>query len=367
MKSQEKTVRGVYEHPAGSGVWWVNYYANGQRHREKVGRKGDAIKLYQTRKADALAGRKLPALRNTKQVTVSDLIDLALKATENHKDRRNYVSKAEIVRTDLGDRAASEVTPQEIADWLESRFKTPATSNRYKAFISLCYRQGMRNEKVSGNPARLFSKRRESAGRIRYLSREEYNRVCDAIRKLFPAHLPEFVVSVNTGMRLTEQYSATWSQFDESRRAIDLTQTKNGTARTIHLNADALAAIESLRHTGQKPTDRIFARCGTKDRFDTRSWFVPCLEAAKITGYVWHCNRHTFCSWLAMAGATIKEIQELAGHKTITMSARYAHLSPDHKLSVLDRITAIATENANSHQNSHQPKTATRKKRAKAA
>ena len=168
MKSQEKTVRGVYEHPAGSGVWWVNYYANGQRHREKVGRKGDAIKLYQTRKADALAGRKLPVLRNTKQVTVSDLIDLALKATENHKDRRNYVSKAEIVRTDLGDRAASEVTPQEIADWLESRFKTPATSNRYKAFISLCYRQGMRNEKVSGNPARLFSKRRESAGRIRY-------------------------------------------------------------------------------------------------------------------------------------------------------------------------------------------------------
>ncbi len=69
-----------------------------------------------------------------------------------------------------------------------------------------------------------------------------------------------------------------------------------------------------------------------------------------------------------MAGATIKEIQELAGHKTITMSARYAHLSPDHKLSVLDRITAIATENANSQrQNSHQTKTATRPKRVKVA
>ncbi len=139
-----------------------------------------------------------------------------------------------------------------------------------------------------------------------------------------------------TGMRLTEQYSATWSQFDESRRAIDLTQTKNGTARTIHLNADALAAIESVRHPGQKPADRIFPRedhTGPAkrklERFDTRSWFVPCLVEAKITGYVWHCNRHTFCSWLAMAGATIKEIQELAGHKTITMSARYAHLSAE--------------------------------------
>jgi hypothetical protein len=85
---------------------------------------------------------------------------------------------------------------------------------------------------------------------------------------------------------------------------------------------------------------------------------------AKIIGYVWHCNRHTFCSWLAMAGATIKEIQELAGHKTVTMSARYAHLSPDHKLAVIDRIAAAATaaatetaiERTNSHQNSHQQK-----------
>jgi hypothetical protein len=65
-----------------------------------------------------------------------------------------------------------------------------------------------------------------------------------------------------------------------------------------------------------------------------------------------------------MAGATIKEIQELAGHKTVTMSARYAHLSPDHKLAVIDRIAAAATaaatetaiERTNSHQNSHQQK-----------
>jgi integrase len=78
-------------------------------------------------------------------------------------------------------------------------------------------------------------------------------------------------------MRLTEQYSCTWSQVDGSRRAIDLTVTKNGTARTIHLNPDALAAIESVRLPAQKPKGRVFTRQGTNDRFDTRSWFVPCL------------------------------------------------------------------------------------------
>ncbi len=34
-----KAARGVYEHPAGSGVWWIHYYADGKRHREKAGRK----------------------------------------------------------------------------------------------------------------------------------------------------------------------------------------------------------------------------------------------------------------------------------------------------------------------------------------
>src|ERR1035437_4655193 len=138
----ETKVRGVFEHPAGSGVWWIHFYADGQRHREKVGRKGDAIALYQTRKADATAGRKLPPLRHTRKVTVSDLIDLALEATANHKDRRNYISKAAIVREALGAQPAAEVKPQEVEQWLKSRAKSAATANRYKAFISLCYQIG---------------------------------------------------------------------------------------------------------------------------------------------------------------------------------------------------------------------------------
>ena len=73
----------------------------GKRHREKVGRKSDAIKLYQSRKADASAGRKLPELRNSKVVTIGELIDDALEFVANHKDNRNYKSKAVIVREDL--------------------------------------------------------------------------------------------------------------------------------------------------------------------------------------------------------------------------------------------------------------------------
>ena len=128
--------RGIYERPQGSGIWWILYYVKGKRRREKVGRKSDAMKLYQSRKADALAGRKLPELRI---LSFSELIDDALEFVADHKDRRNYMSKAEIVRAALGSLPAAEVTPQELERWLRTQCKTAATSNRYKAFISLCY------------------------------------------------------------------------------------------------------------------------------------------------------------------------------------------------------------------------------------
>jgi hypothetical protein len=135
-------MRGVYENPIGSCIWWIHYYAAGKRHREKVGRKSDAIKLYPSRKADAIAGRKLPELRNSKVVTLAELIDDALEFVAHHKDNRSYKSKAAIVGAALGSRPAADLTPQEIERWLREHCKTAATANRYKAFISLCYREG---------------------------------------------------------------------------------------------------------------------------------------------------------------------------------------------------------------------------------
>ena len=51
---------GVWEKEQGSGVWWIRYRAEGKLKREKVGRKSDAIALYQQRKSELRAGVKLP-------------------------------------------------------------------------------------------------------------------------------------------------------------------------------------------------------------------------------------------------------------------------------------------------------------------
>jgi hypothetical protein len=73
------------------------------------------------------------------------------------------------------------------------------------------------------------------------------------------------------------------------------------------------------------------------------------LMVSTVLGRGWDCRiclagGHMFCSWLAMAGASIKEVQDLAGHKTITMPARYAYFSTNYKLPVIDRIAATAAK-----------------------
>jgi integrase len=159
-------------------------------------------------------------------------------------------------------------------------------------------------------------------------------RLRKAITKEFPEHLPELTVSLGTGMRLSEQYSLTWEQIDFARKEINLEQTKNGSARTIPMNSAVRQAFEIL-HEMDKPASagsRVFLL------LSPRYWFAAALADAKIARYRWHDNRHTFCSRLAMRGENMKVIQQLAGHKTIQMSARYAHLGEKNLRTAIESL-----------------------------
>ena len=93
-KPNEEKVKGVYEHPAESGEWWINYYAEGKRHREKVGRKSDAIALYQKRKADSRRRLKLPELVPGNVVTFAHLSAMAVEHAQTHlRTSRDYATR----------------------------------------------------------------------------------------------------------------------------------------------------------------------------------------------------------------------------------------------------------------------------------
>jgi site-specific recombinase XerD len=49
-------------------------------------------------------------------------------------------------------------------------------------------------------------------------------------------------------------------------------------------------------------------------------------RSAQLRWIGWHSLRHTFCPHLAMRGAPVRSIQELAGHTSLTTTQRYMHL-----------------------------------------
>lgn len=69
-------------------------------------------------------------------------------------------------------------------------------------------------------------------------------------------------------------------------------------------------------------------------------------ENPALSDVTWHIFRHTYISRLVMSGVDLKTVQDLAGHKDIRMTARYAHLSPNHKLAAVDRLSAYRNEEA---------------------
>ena len=75
-----------------------------------------------------------------------------------------------------------------------------------------------------------------------------------------------------------------------------------------------------------------------------RYWFGSAIRAAKILSFSWHCLRHTFASRLVMAGVDIRTVQELMGHKTISMTVRYSHLAPTHTLAAVERLSGAVSE-----------------------
>jgi integrase-like protein len=74
---------------------------------------------------------------------------------------------------------------------------------------------------------------------------------------------------------------------------------------------------------------------------DVRTGFLNSCKRASLTDLHFHDLRHTFASQFMMAGGDLYILKEILGHKSITMTQRYAHLSPTYKIKAIDRMNTL--------------------------
>ena len=66
-------------------------------------------------------------------------------------------------------------------------------------------------------------------------------------------------------------------------------------------------------------------------------------------GSGWRYTEHL----IPMKGASLKEVQEILGHKTISMTMRYAHLSQEHKKKAVNLLSGLTASEKPRDQNGH--------------
>ncbi len=102
--------------------------------------------------------------------------------------------------------------------------------------------------------------------------------------------------------------------------------------------------------------------CGTNGATwgNIRTAFERACKEAKIEDFRFHDLRHTCASWLVMRGRSLKEVQELLGHRTFAMTLRYAYLSPDRLREAVASLERPAPVNLASDPASVQHKVSTK-------
>ena len=93
---------------------------------------------------------------------------------------------------------------------------------------------------------------------------------------------------------------------------------KAGHSLGVPLTAEAIQVLNTLPRDG----DYVFQWRGERiDDCNTLA-FQNAVKAAKVEPLRWHDLRHTFASRLVMKGVDLRTVQELLGHKSITMTCR---------------------------------------------
>src|SRR5947208_5793090 len=236
-------------------------------------------------------------------------------------------------------RPLGQITRAEIEAWRRERMSKcrPATINRDLSRLRHMLNIAVEWELLEESPMQGIKFLRENNARTRYLSLEECQRL---IASCIAPHIRGLVtVAFDSGMCLGEIVKLRRHDLDFASGFILVRDSKNGESRRVPADATLFALFRAYPH--RPSTDLVFSSSSGGHIVDVRTGFQNACKRAGLTDLHFHDLRHTFASQFVMAGGDLYILKEILGHKSITMTQRYAHLSPTYKIKAIDRMNTL--------------------------
>ena len=222
------------------------------------------------------------------------------------------------------------------------------TVNNVLCVLGKILRVAVEWEVISAMPCRITLLRAPKPEKS-FLDFDELDRLIEGAQKVgWGAHLM-VLLGADAGLRRGEMISLRWNDVDFARVELHVRRAdwngiestpKGGRGRVVDLTKRLTAALKVYRHLR---SDRVLCEADGKPitgatiarwmRQATRRAGLAVLEGP-------HILRHTFCSHLAMRGATVMAVKELAGHRDVSTTMGYMHLSPTAKRNAIALLDA---------------------------
>ena len=249
---------------------------------------------------------------------------------------------------DLGPAAIDMRSVRAYLASLHQRGLAKSSIGRKLASVRSCLRFLARRGVIEQNPARLVRSPRPPRRLPSFLPKDESKQLLDrahgpSARSCRDHALLELLYA--TGIRVAECCGLDGTDVDRSHGTVRVLG-KGDKERVVPVGEVALQAIDAYLAARGRPDGPLFtnARGG---RLTTRSAQRIVGRQARLSGtsrrVTPHTLRHTFATHMLGEGADLRLIQELLGHRRLSTTQRYTHVSPEHLMKVYDAAHPRAT------------------------
>jgi integrase len=216
----------------------------------------------------------------------------------------------------------------------------PATINRVAAALSAVVTWAVKRRIAPPgfqNPVSKVGRQAENNEIVRFLSSEERRALLEECKKSSWPKLYAFVLlALTSGGRRGELEGLRWADIDFDRREAAVARSKNGDKKTLILVPAVLEALSQFRGPA---SSLVFASRRRPDvAFNHVGAWQAALKRAGVKRFRFHDLRHSCASALAQSGATLLEIADVLGHRNLSVTKRYSHLTTTHKAELINRV-----------------------------